>query len=65
MRPTSLKPGGRVRIVDSLSPSTLTFVRRDRGRPNVCIFESAELGKVSATDVEVIRRFRPEPRPRG
>lgn len=37
MKPTSLKPGDRVRIVDSLSPRTLTFVRRDRGRPNVCI----------------------------
>lgn len=65
MKPTSLKPGDRVRIVDSLSPRTLTFVRRDCDRPNVCIFESAELGKVSATDAEVIRRFRPEPRPRG
>jgi len=57
MTPTTLKPGDRVRFAESRH--VLTFIRRERGRPNLCIFEGAELGTVTATDAEVIRRFRP------
>jgi len=46
------------------------FVKRIRsecGRPALCVFESDDLGRVVATDTEVIRRWHriEEPRPRG
>lgn len=54
MKPSCLKPGDRVRFTDSRR--ILTFIRRERGRPNLCIFEGAELGIVTASDADVIRR---------
>ena len=66
MKPTSLKPGDRVQFRDSRH--VLRFVRREPGRPSMCIFEGAEIGTVAATDSDVVRRcerVQPEPRPRG
>ncbi|MCG3171847.1 MAG: hypothetical protein CALGDGBN_03553 [Pseudomonadales bacterium] len=56
MTPTTLRPGDRVRFAESRH--VLTFIRRERGRPSMCVFENPELGTVTATDAEVIRRFR-------
>ena len=50
-----LRPGNRVRFAELRH--VLTFIRRERGRPNLCIFEGAELGTVTATDADVARRF--------
>lgn len=54
MKPTSLKPGDSVQFRDSRH--VLRFVRRERGRSAICVFENPELGEVTATDADVIRR---------
>lgn len=65
MKPRSLVPGDQVRVMDSRH--VLQFVVREPrscGRPAVCVFHCAELGTVTFSDHDVVRRCILESRPR-
>jgi hypothetical protein len=68
MKPSSLKPGDRALCADSRH--VYTFLHRDRaecGRPAQCWFDNELIGRVCASDADVIRRWHrlEESRPRG
>ena len=71
MKPTSLKPGDRVRFHDAHSSCVVTFERREpseSARSAVCWFRDANGVPLSAPDAFVARRgvrVEQESRPRG